>query len=139
VGKFHQGLGEELSLYVRHCAWLNATPEKEAQSRFLRMKADGIEPEMPEISAEYLIGYLWEVGPTVPGPSGEVRITNTELRHWQENSGITLQPWECRILRRLSSDYVNECYAAAKPEAKPPFGELYRSPKLSEKLDAFLD
>lgn len=134
---FYAGLSEELSLYVRHCAWLNATPEKAAQSRFLRMKADGIDPVMPEISAEYLVNYLMEIGPTMPG-SGDP-LTHSELRAWQENTGIELNAWQVRLLRRLSSEYASEIIKSTKPEAKPPFGELYRSPKLSEKLDAFLD
>jgi hypothetical protein len=101
------------------------------------MKADGIDPAMPEISAEYLIGYLWEVGPTMLG-SGDP-LTHAELRAWQDNTGVELNTWEARMLRRMSAEYAAESVKAAKPEAKPPFGELYRSPNLSKKIDSFLD
>lgn len=103
------------------------------------MKEDGISPVMPEAGAQYLVNYLFEIGPTMPGAGGPVQITHGEIRAWQENAGIDLQPWEVRLLRRLSLDYLTESYGAAKPGAKPPFGELYRSPNLSKKVDSFLD
>lgn len=134
---------------MRHVAWLNAVPEEPlvkngparppAKSRIDRMKDDGIEPDLPEISAEYLIAYLWDAGPALPGAAGPVPLTHSELLAWQENTGIVLAPWETRMLRRLSADYISESGAATKPNAKPPFGELYRNPNLDKKLDAFLD
>lgn len=77
---------------------------------------------MPPLSAGYLIGHLWEIGPTLsaggyPGP-----ITHGELRAWQANTGITLQPWELRFMHRLSLEYLAESLAAEKPDRPAPWG-----------------
>lgn len=76
---------------------------------------------MPELEgADYLIGYLWEVGPTVnSGP-----VTHQELRAWQAGIGIELQPWEIRFLRRLSGDYLRESFLATKPDSPAPAPEF---------------
>lgn len=49
-------------------------------------------------------------------------IAFTELQAWQECSGISLQPWETKVLRRLSSDYIAENRRAEKPDCPPPYG-----------------
>ena len=56
----------------------------------------------------YLLGYLWDVGPTMVAGMGAGPITRQELRAWQASSGIRLQPREARILRRRSIDYLAE-------------------------------
>ena len=99
------------------------------------------EPDMPEPGdAEYLLSHFWEVGPT----EGDAAITSTVLRNHQENMGITLSPWECKTLRRLSIDYLNESHRATKRDCPPPFGdssdaERLRQAELQRKLDTFLD
>ena len=130
---FQDGLYDELSLYVRHSAWLHAAPQRPKHdtsvaprlSRLEKIRAeckdDGYRPDMPPVSAEYLLGYLWEMGPTMaaggyPGP-----ITHEELRAWQANTGITLQPWELRFMRRLSHEYLAESHAAEKPDRPAPW------------------
>jgi hypothetical protein len=142
--EFQDGLYEDLKLYVRQSAWLNATPERPKHdkseaprlSRLERLrkdrKDDDYQPEMPPVDAEYLIGYLWEVGPTMaaggyPGP-----ITNEELRAWQSNTGITLQPWEARFLRRLSHEYLSESHRAEKRDAKAPWKAEEQKPEVSD-------
>lgn len=98
---------------------------KEApQSRISQLKADAkdedFEPDMPDAgSAAYLLEHFWGIGPT----QGDGVITSGELRDYQANMGITLSPWECRVLRRLSVDYLNESQRATKRDCKPPFTE----------------
>lgn len=70
---------------------------------------------------QYLIGYLLEVGPALPGSSGAVPITQGEIRAWQENTSIRLTPWEVRTLRLVSQEYVGELRAAAQPDRNAPF------------------
>ena len=103
------------------------------------MEADGIEPDMPDIDARYLVDYLFEIGPTMVAGMGEAPLSAQEIKAWQDLCGIDLQPWEFRLLRRLSRDYLAESYKAENPACPPPFGELRRSPTLSKKIDAFLD
>ncbi len=63
---------------------------------------------MPPCDAEYLASYLFEVGPTSPAGVGEGPISHGEIAAWMANTGIRLNPWEARTLRRLSIDYLNE-------------------------------
>lgn len=132
LGKFHQGLGEELSLYVRHCAWLNAVPEKiegdtskePEVSRREAMERKGIfEPDMPPCDTPWLVDTLFEIGPTVPAGMGEAPIAHTDLAAWQANTGIELQPWQARLLRLLSQQYLNESHKARARDCPPPWGD----------------
>lgn len=76
------------------------------------------QPEMPTVeAAAYLIGYLWDAGPT---PAGQV-LTHAELRAWQENNGVELSPWESRTLRRLSGDYLAETFKARRHDHPAPW------------------
>lgn len=134
MGQFSLGLFDDLSLYVRHSAWLNANPErpktdksdKPIPTRLERLRTDkGDEtypPEMPPIEAAgHLIGYLFEVGPVMPGAACSVPITHQELFAWQTLTGIVLQPWEARTLRLLSGEYIRELREAEKPDREPPW------------------
>jgi len=73
---------------------------------------------MPPIEdGRYLVNYLWEVGPTADaGP-----LTHEELRAWQVNVGLELQPWELRVLRRLSCEYASESHKAMKRDCPAPW------------------
>ncbi len=134
MGKFQEGLYDELSLHVRQTAWLNTAPQrpendksKEPQlTRLERMRRDRrdelYEPEMPPVEAGgYLIGYLFEVGPAQAGGTGTTPISHQEIMAWQELAGMALQPWEARFLRRLSCDYVAASHKAEKRGATPPW------------------
>jgi hypothetical protein len=129
-----EALYDDLSLYVRQSAWLNATPERAKHdesttpliSRLQRLRADrkdeNYSPPMPPLGdAGYLIGYLWAVGPTVSAGSGMGQITHEELRAWQSNIGIECSPWEIYFLRRLSQDYLSEHYKAAEFNCPAPW------------------
>lgn len=104
------------------------------------MQDDKQTPELPPVEAAgYLVGHLWEVGPTMATGSGSGPITFQELHAWQEQIGVELQPWEIRILRQLSLDYLVEFRKAEDPLCPPPYGKLSRNPNLDKKLDEFLD
>lgn len=116
---------------MRHSAWLGAVPEaKEGArgdsaelSRRERIERDGGEIETPPFDqGEYLIGYLYEVGPTVAAGMGAGPVTFTEISAWQAARGFELQPWEARLLRRLSIDYLAESHRATKRDSAPPWG-----------------
>jgi hypothetical protein len=127
VGKFYEGVYEELKLYVRQSAWLNAIPEKrgvnagEPKSRLQTLQDTGVPAELPEVDLGYLVAYLWDVGPTLSSSGGESPLTRTELRAWQEDMGLELQPWESRILMRLSHDYLIQIQKARKPDCQAPY------------------
>lgn len=82
-------------------------------------------PDMPEVRAEYLLGYFFEVGPVMAGGMGPAPISQQELVAWQTNTGIELRPWESRVLRRLSSDYITELHKAEDAIRPAPWGGVH--------------
>lgn len=79
-------------------------------------------PEMPPVdTGGYLLAYFLEVGPAMAAGMGSAAITHQELRAFQDNIGLELAPWEIRILRRLSNDYLNASYLAEKSDCRPPW------------------
>ena len=125
---------------MRHSAWLGAVPEAEPGavpaaapgaradaaklSRRERIERDGGEIEMPPFDeGEYLIAYLYELGPTVAAGMGAGPVTFAEMAAWQDARGFELEPWEARLLRRLSVDYLAESHRATRRDCQPPWGE----------------
>lgn len=125
---------------MRHSAYLNAVPDapKSVQSTAPRLsrlearrkewvdagkgKADDFRSDMPPLDgAAYLIEYLWEVGPVMPGAMSAAPVTHEELRAWAELTGIELRPWEARFVRRLSRDYAAEGQRAVTLGCEPPW------------------
>lgn len=79
-------------------------------------------PDMPPLErGGYLLGYLMEIGPTLAAGMGAGPITHQEVLAWQALTGIALQPWEMRLLRRLSGEYLAESHRAEKLGCVPPW------------------
>ncbi len=147
MGKFYEGLYGELSLYVRQAAWLHAVPETPGKkidgvkpvSRLQAIRADRKDehyvPDMPVCGAEYLVGYLWEVGPTMVGGMGEAPLSHGEIAAWQMNSGVELQPWEARFLRNLSREYLGQSQRSEKPDCPAPYGTTERRAIVAKRID----
>lgn len=77
---------------------------------------------MPPVDiGAYLIDHLWDVGPAGSSGMGPAVITYAELNAWQQCAGVELQPWETRILRLLSADYVTQGNQAEKPDCPAPY------------------
>ena len=116
---------------MRHSAWLGAVPEAAPGaradaaklSRRERIERDGGEIEMPPFDdGEYLIGYLYELGPTAAAGMGAGPVTFAEMAAWQAARGFELEPWDARLLRRLSVDYLAESHRATERNCPPPWG-----------------
>lgn len=120
-----------MALYVRHTAWLNAVPQREGKSdlppnkasRRKTLEVEGVAIEMPPLDCEYLIGYLFDIGPTMAAGMGNGPVTYSEIEAWQRISGVTLLPWEASLIRRLSGEYAAESFEAGKQDRPPPFKE----------------
>lgn len=114
---------------MRHSAWLNTAPESHGkEQRISRLKKlqidrndDLYRPDMPPHDAPHLVGYLWEIGPTMATGMSAWPITHEEIRAWQENTGIELHQWESRFIRRLSCEYLSESNRAEKIDCPPPW------------------
>lgn len=75
-------------------------------------------PDLPPVrAAEHLLGYLFDAGPTAYGGA----ITHGELWFWQKNIGIEIEPWEVRMLRRLSNDYLVMAHEATRADCPVPW------------------
>lgn len=84
------------------------------------MKAKGAPIFWPPNPAEHLTDWLFEIGPT----TGDKPITWGELRDWQVQTGITLDVWEARTIRRLSQAWLSQCHAAEEPDCPEPYSPL---------------
>jgi len=77
---------------------------------------------MPPLDGgDYLVGYLFEVGPTMAGAMGAGPLTFGEIRAWSELTGVPINPVEARFLRSLSIVYLNESHRAEKLGCEPPW------------------
>lgn len=141
--KFHESLYQELKLYIRYSAWLNATPErvsatleKSEAPQFTRLealrhnwvlgkrgrKAEDYEPDMPPLNGSaYLVAHLYEVGPTLAGGMGPAPLTFEELEAWMNVTGVDLDSWEVRFIHELSKEYLSEYYKAGKRDREAPW------------------
>ena len=104
----------------------NDKSEEGAKSRLETIreekKNENFNPEMPPINLpSHILAYFWEVGPTMPGGMGAVPLSHGEIESWQNNIGIKLSAWECRALKRLSIEYLNESQKATKRECPAPW------------------
>lgn len=72
-------------------------------------------PKVPQ-AAEHLIGYLFEVGPTV----GEHAVTFTEIRNWSEATGTALNEFQATMLKTLSREFLSMKIEAAQDSCPAP-------------------
>lgn len=125
-------------------AWLQATPKVDPATvpkgltapeylpRHEQYKRDGIEPQMPPNPAPYLIDRLLEIGLTEAAGMGAGPVSWLQIDAWSRLTGVALAPWEARLLRRLSSDYLSESRRAEDVHAAPP----WRAPVTAEQIEA---
>ncbi len=125
-------------------AWLHATPKPDARSRRGReepaearlsriadLKRKKIDPPMPPNPAPHITDWLIEMGLTEAAGMGEVPISSRELAAWQDNTCVRLQPWEARLIRKLSKAYLDEGRAAESENCPAP----WRAPVTQRELE----
>lgn len=77
---------------------------------------------MPPLDwGDYLVEYLFEIGPTLPTGMGSAPLTPPVIESAQRLLGIEFQPWEARLLLRLSREYLAESLKATKDGCPPPW------------------
>lgn len=93
-------------------------------------------PDMPPLDgSDYLIGDLFEIGPTMAAGMGEGPLTFGEIQAWIELTGVKRQPWEIRFLRRLSLEYLAQSHKSTKPDCLAPYGMESRREIVAAKID----
>ncbi|MCW2395892.1 hypothetical protein M2343_002308 [Sphingobium sp. B8D3B] len=85
------------------------------------MKRDKVTPPMPPISARHIIDRLVEMGISQSNGMGSSPLCFTEIEAWQRVTGVRLAPWEARLIRKLSSDYLAESRKAESENCPPPW------------------
>lgn len=113
-------------------AWLNTAPKPPKGvnvpenapppvSRMAQMKADKIVPRMPDNPAPHFINRLIEIGLTETTGFGAAPLAWSSIVAWQEAVCISLQPWEARLIRKLSVEYLAETRRAEEAGCPAPF------------------
>lgn len=113
-------------------AWLAAVPKPPAGSRREKigtgakisraeqMKKNGIVPQMPPNPMPHIIDRLVEIGLTEPAGMGMAPISWRTIAAWSELTGIALSPWEARLLRHLSVEYLAQFNRSELETCPPP-------------------
>lgn len=127
-------------------AWLNAVPKpaegtKAAErlatsktpvlSRIAQMKADKIPIQMPPCSAYHLVEHFVEMGMSEAAGMGMAPLSWREISAWCDRTRVDLAPWEARLIRRMSTEYLAEGRRAESDTAPPP----WRTKKTQREID----
>lgn len=113
-------------------AWLHATPkppegtkqpanQPPRLSRIDALKRDKIEPRMPPNPAPHIITRFIEMGISEANGMGASPLSWREIMAWQEATCIRLPPWEARLMRRLSSEYLAQYHRSESETCPPPW------------------
>ena len=71
----------------------------------------------------YLIDWLLEAGPDMPGAMGATPLSWTEIDAWARLTGREVAPWEAELLRHLSIAFVQQYQEAKAIDCPPPWLE----------------
>lgn len=85
------------------------------------MKKDGIEPKLPPNPAPHIIHRLTEIGLTEANGMGASPLSWREIEAWQRSTNVCLDPWEARLIRQLSREYLSEAHRAESENCPPPW------------------
>lgn len=108
--------------------WLNTIPEKQEESRLDTLQDEGKAIHLPDVTAMYLINYLFEAGPCSYTEMGMAPLSWQELESWQKQSGLELRQWELIALKSASKEYVTQSHISVKPNCPPPGKILEQEP-----------
>ncbi len=134
MGKLQRRLEGGLTLWVRQLAWYHTAPKPDPRSkrgkgdapvalptRIEQLKRRKIDPQMPPNPAPHVTDRLIEIGLTEAAGMGAVPLSWREIKAWRESVGLTIEPWEMRLLRRLSAAYLAETRRAESELCPPPW------------------
>lgn len=91
------------------------------------MKSASAAIHLPPNPAPYLTDWWQEIGPVSGGGMGEAPIGWQDIAAWERLTGIELEPWEARVIRRMSGAWLNERESARKPGCPPPYSETHEA------------
>lgn len=100
--------------------WLNVKPDKRETTRLEDIRKAGKEPLWPDLQLRYLFDLLLEVGPITSTEMGASVISWQEVGAYCNVIGFDIRPWEAKILRTASSEYLTQMRIASKENCPPP-------------------
>lgn len=120
-------------------AWLGATPKPpeeskrapQKQTRLEALKAQKIAPPLPPNPVPHVTDRLMEMGLTQAAGMAAVPLSWQEIDAWCRRTAIDLTPWEARLIRRLSAEYLAESQRAEAETCPPP----WRAPVPQHQID----
>lgn len=125
-------------MYVRHLAWLHATPEGSKETRltsFKKVDASHHLLELPDIETDHAAGYmislLHESGLMSSSGMGPIPLSWLEIESWLRCTERELPLWERKTIKLLSEEYTSEL-VQAKDKGRPP---PYTKAVIVEELD----
>ncbi|GAA3708544.1 hypothetical protein GCM10022268_17340 [Sphingomonas cynarae] len=134
MGKLQRRLDDGLTLWVRQLAWYHATPKPDPNSkrgkvepaaprlsRIETAKQRKTEPRMPPNPAPHFTDWLIELGISEAAGMGAAPLSWREIEAWSSGTGVRPEPWEKRLLRRLSAIYLAEGRLAESEHCPPPW------------------
>lgn len=76
--------------------------------------------ELPElVGCEYLLEWLFEIGVSMHTGMGSIPLSWQEISEWGKDLDLT--PWEKKMLRELSTEYVSYSQKASEPDCPQPY------------------
>lgn len=134
---------------MRQLAWLHATPKPPAGSRRAKgdrpdarlsriddLKRRKIAPQLPPNPAPHLTDRLIEIGLSEAAGMGAGPLSWQTIAAWQRLTAVPLEPWEARLLRRLSVAYLAEGRRAEDETCPPPWRtEVTQAERDAEEAD----
>jgi hypothetical protein len=126
--KFYAGVIQDLTLYAQQLGWFHSTPKSDSKdkqpTRAEKIISNGGTPLMPEIDADYLVGYWQDIGLVSSGINGAVPLSASEIYAWCTLSAVELEPWEFTALRQMSQGYAAYLHKGENANEPPPHGSL---------------
>ena len=76
---------------------------------------------MPPNPVPSIVNHLLEIGPSEAAGMGIGPVSWQTIDVWQRITGVTLTPWQARLIRQLSQEYVAELRRAESETCPPPW------------------
>lgn len=100
-----------------------ADTKEKALTRREELEAAGAEIRLPDCAADFVLIQLLEIGPVVAAGMGTSPIGWRDVEAWQVCTGVSVPPWQAKLLVDLAREYHSFSHKAAKPDCPPPWAE----------------
>lgn len=85
------------------------------------MKKAGLAVKLPPNPAPHIVNWLIEIGLSSAAGMGVGPLAWSEINEWQAATGIALDAYEARLIRRLSVEFVAEGRRAEEETCPAPW------------------